>query len=565
MAVNQAEKQQDNVDVVIVGGGICGLTLALQLSQRIPTLSIAVVEKSQHPVKEAAHKVGESTVEMQGHYLRDVLGLGAYLDGAQLHKFGLRMFFSYNGNTDISRRAEYGQSADSPVTSYQLDRGRFENDLGEIIREAGVAFMDGTRVTDVQLRSGTDPHTVTVSDGGPERTLTARWVIDASGRAATLKRQLSLHKPTTHKANASWFRIDYPIDVETWSEDPDWLARVPSGKRRLSTNHLMGEGYWVWIIPLASGSTSIGVVADDNMHPFHKISTFEKTFSFLETHEPQCAAEVGKHSALRQDFRAMKDYAYSCQQVYSNDRWCLTGEAGVAIDPLYSPGGDMMSLSNGFVTDLIERDHRGEDIESLADLHSQLYLLIVDEFFHVYENQLPVMGNARVMATKIVWDTAVYWAVLGLLFFHGQMPRLINSHTLLQGMIRFGEVNSRVEKFFREWAAIDNPCVSDRFANPRAQFDWFADLLHLLPAGLSDEDLELQFSRNISTIEQLSGQLWAIVIDKLSESRDTAVAAQLALWLEDALISELVEKYRAGVYEKAVDDDWPLWNTLPVS
>ena len=311
MAVNQAEKQQDNVDVVIVGGGICGLTLALQLSQRIPTLSIAVVEKSQHPVKEAAHKVGESTVEAQAQYHREVLGLGDYLDSQQLRKYGLRMFFSYNGNADISRRVEFGQSVDSPVSTYQLDRGRFENDLGEIIREAGVAFMDGTRVTDVQLRSGTDPHTVTVSDGGPERTLTARWVIDASGRAATLKRQLSLHKPTTHKANASWFRIDYPIDVETWSEDPDWLARVPSGKRRLSTNHLMGEGYWVWIIPLASGSTSIGVVADDNMHPFHKISTFEKTFSFLETHEPQCAAEVGKHSALRQDFRAMKDYAYS--------------------------------------------------------------------------------------------------------------------------------------------------------------------------------------------------------------------------------------------------------------
>src|ERR1700693_3638723 len=96
-------------DVVILGGGIAGLTLALQLRQSLPDVRLLVAEKQPHPVPEAAHKVGESSVEIQAHYLRDVLGLQEHLDEQQLHKLGLRMFFSHDGNTDITERAEYGQ------------------------------------------------------------------------------------------------------------------------------------------------------------------------------------------------------------------------------------------------------------------------------------------------------------------------------------------------------------------------------------------------------------------------------------------------------------------------
>ena len=35
----------------------------------------------------------------------------------------------------------------------------------------------------------------------------------------------------------------------------------------LSTNHICGEGYWVWLIPLSSGPISIGIVADPRFHP----------------------------------------------------------------------------------------------------------------------------------------------------------------------------------------------------------------------------------------------------------------------------------------------------------
>ena len=80
-------------DVIILGGGLAGLTLSLQLKQRFPDLDILILERRSHPVPEAAHKVGESTVEIAAQYFANVLGLKEYLQRFQLKKFGFRFFF----------------------------------------------------------------------------------------------------------------------------------------------------------------------------------------------------------------------------------------------------------------------------------------------------------------------------------------------------------------------------------------------------------------------------------------------------------------------------------------
>src|SRR5207237_4072527 len=103
-----------------------------------------------------------------------------------------------------------------------------------------------------------------------------RWVVDATGRASTLKRKLGLEKDVAHTINSAWLRLGGGINIDDWSEDPDWHARmVERGFRGLSTNHLMGEGYWVWLIPLVSGPISIGIVADPRFHPYEDINTLE--------------------------------------------------------------------------------------------------------------------------------------------------------------------------------------------------------------------------------------------------------------------------------------------------
>ncbi len=101
-------------DVVILGGGLAGLSLARQLHLEAPSVRVLVAEKRQHPVREAAFKVGESSVEIGAHYFQKVLDLDSHLRSAQLEKLGLRYFFPHADNRDLKRRVELGAPSTRP-------------------------------------------------------------------------------------------------------------------------------------------------------------------------------------------------------------------------------------------------------------------------------------------------------------------------------------------------------------------------------------------------------------------------------------------------------------------
>jgi len=547
----------EQYDVAILGGGIAGLTLALELKKTRPEISVLVVEKQEHPVPEAAHKVGESSVEISAYYFRDVLGLQEHLQTQQLRKFGLRMFFSTEDNKDITRRVEYGQISPAPLPAYQIDRGRMENSLSEALPQKGIAFLDGCKVQQITLQPEHEFHRVSLAYGSSEREIQARWIVDASGRSALLKRQLGLAKKVGHHANAVWFRVGHPIDIDDWSTDTDWLARITDGERTLSTNHLMGHGYWVWLIPLASNSISIGIVTDASIHNFEEMNLFERAMTWLHGHEPQCAEAVEQHRDKIQDFRVMKDYSYSCEQVFSGDRWCLIGEAAVAVDPLYSSGGDLIAIGNGLTCDLINKSLDGEDVNELADGHSQIFLIFSEVWLVAYEKQYPIMGNAKVMVAKVIWDTIIYWAFPGLLYFHDKIRSLSDDPLMVANLYRCWNLHSRVQAFFREWHGIDNVAASNTFADPYSLLDFLVDLHTGMAAGLSDEELQAQFAKNTRLLEHLAGQLVSIVIEELTEHPMTeAIECQIQRWQTEPFLAEVIEIYQEEDKVNPIDSSW---------
>jgi flavin-dependent dehydrogenase len=509
---------RDRYDVVIAGGGLAGLCLAIELKRAASNIDILVAEKSEHPAPLAAHKVGESSVELASHYFREVLGVSDLLSD-ELLKFGLRFLMSNGDNTDVATRLECGPSHFLTVPSFQIDRGQFENGLACRAAELGVDFVDACAVKDFELGDGEGDHRVELDRPDGVRELRCRWLVDASGRRALLKKKLELAEPNRHNVNAVWFRIDHPIDLDDWSDELHWRTRLKHS-RRLSTNHLMGEGYWVWLIPLAGDRTSVGIVVDDKHHPFADISSFERALVWLERHEPQCAEVVRKLADRKMDFKAIRNYSHGVKRMFSGDRWCLVGESGIFIDPFYSPGSDFIAMANGYTADLITRDLRGEAIRDLADRHDQAYRSICRTYLVNYHRQYPLMGSPRVMTTKIVWDFVMYWGGVALIYFAGRLydePFMEKVRPLMQ---RFASMNVRMQALFRDWAAAAqgmDPPRPGAFVD-YAELGFLSNLNAELPCktssegreeGDGDEALMARLERNVRLAEDLKLEIVA--------------------------------------------------------
>ncbi|MGF1465288.1 MAG: NAD(P)/FAD-dependent oxidoreductase [Sandaracinaceae bacterium] len=468
-------------DVIVMGGGLAGLTLARQLTRRRPGTRVTLLERSTRPLPRACHKVGESSVEVGTHYFAEVLGLRPYLEREHLPKNGLRFFC---GRGDIEDRTEIGPGELPPVPSFQLDRGKLESDLRAMVAPH-VDLREGWSVRDIELSSDGAHRVRATAPDGQLHALGARWVVDATGRRRLLRPRLGLARGSAIDASAAWFRIAGRVDPASLASPSAvrWRSRDPRDHRWLSTNHLTGRGYWVWLIPLATGHTSVGIVADRAEHPDGSFHREASARAWLADHEPALAARLD--GVPFEDFGFVRDYSYGAEAFLGESRWACVGEAAFFVDPLYSPGSDFIAFTNTFATELIADDLEGRFDPARLRAFEALLLPMARDLERTLGGQGSVFEHPEVLSAKLWWDYYVYWAFMAAYFFHriyrldaaGQAP-------FLELRTAYEALNQRMQSVFRAWAEL------------RTRPAWKPRPFVPLPMGLSSlTELHLELTR----------------------------------------------------------------------
>ena len=514
-------KTEHTSDVVICGAGLAGLTLARQLKQTLPQCSIILIDSLSRPLPEAAFKVGESMTEAGGHYLAEKLKLTDYFEQHHVLKLGLRFFFSNDADA-FHDRPELGLSRFPKVDSYQVDRGVLEADLRQFNVDAGIELLEGVSVKDIILGENEKAHEV-ILDGNNSpkfQQIKARWVVDAMGRRRFLQKKLGLTQDGRRKKYSSaWFRFKERVDVSDLvpRDQADWHERVPDGRYN-STNHLMGAGYWVWIIPLVSDYTSIGIVAHEDIHPYAGFKTFPLAMQWLKTHEPALAAHLADREPL--DFKGMRRYSYSSKQAFSDRRWACVGEAAVFSDPFYSVGTEMIGFSNTMTTEMIRLDFEGKLTPDRVLSYNQFLLSYNDALTDNIQVAYPFFGNPVVMTAKVIWDTTAAWSFTGAQLFNSIYLCPEKSAQIRQVTSHFFFLTRRIQQLFTEWAEKSPGRLSFDFIDYFFNIDLLSKLrVRNLQAGKNLPELIENQQTNMARIEELAQVLFLLAVEDVMPER----------------------------------------------
>jgi flavin-dependent dehydrogenase len=532
-------------DVAILGGGLAGLTLALQLKRERPETRVLVTDKRTEPAPEAAFKVGESSVEIGAYYYREVVGMRDHLEKYQQRKLGLRFFLPAGDNSDITKRVEFCTPGHLDAFTHQIDRGRFENEAFRRCRKAGADAFRGWRVQDVEI--GPDKHTVHMSQEDETCSVTARWIVDATGRANILRRKLNLGSgaETGHHANAAWIRLAGGLDFEDWTDDEEWLGRMPEkGLRIHSTSHLIQPGYWLWLIQLASGPISIGVCADPRFHPWDEINSFDAFMEWMKRNEPQLHAEIDGRREDVLDFLRVQDFSYGSTRFFSPDRWTLVGEAGGFLDALYSPGSDFIGFSNTYSAELIERELDGEDVTDLVEFYNDFYLSLFNTTAHLYRDNYQLFGNPQVMVAKFVYDSSTYFTGIGNAWCHDKMRKPEDIRKLREALGDAVEMLPVMQQLFRDWNALEQTPFEGVSVLPKQLAPYIAAQADMAHPAEGDEVFE-NTRKNVQYLKALAVWIFHRAARNLPEPPDEnrpinplAISLHPERWEADGLYSD---------------------------
>ena len=338
-------------DVVVIGGGPAGSTVATMLARKgVRTL---LLERERFP----REHVGESLLPASIPVLDDLGVLPEVERAGFLPKWGATMVW---GKEDTPWSWYFKETNRRHPHAYQVWRPQFDGLLLDNSRKHGADVREGCRVLEVLSEQGRVNGVRYRNGDGSEVEVRAAFVVDASGQAGILSHQLGLRRWDPFFRNLAAYAYF------------DGAERLPTP----DANNIFIESYsrgWLWNIPLHTGWASVGVVVDSAAGQEGISRQGPDQFLKEQIAQAPHMAEMLAGAKLVSGPFIIKDWSYLCDRV-AGEGYVLVGDSACFIDPLFSSGVHLALLSGALAAAYVTTVLKDATMsEAAAQVYQEMY------------------------------------------------------------------------------------------------------------------------------------------------------------------------------------------------
>jgi flavin-dependent dehydrogenase len=378
--VNASQIPED-VDVVVIGAGPAGSTLAAILSKYRPETRVLVVERETFP----RHKVGEGLIVDINRVLADMGALEAVENADFPLKHGTTFLWGAerDSTTFLFREAMAVRDGerDYPLEyTWHVDRPIYDQILADCAADHGAEFAFQWSVTELLQEGGRARGVEIRSSEGETRTVRAQWVVDCGGISGPLTRTCATRETDDKLRNIALYGYFRGVG---WHKD---LQGPPELRRTLILTHPRG---WMWVIPIGLHEASVGFVTSldtwaemkaDRGERLDPETIYREAIKELPEHETLFgAAEMFDHRGDGRLVHTIQEFSFNARPIWQPG-WALCGDAAGFVDAILSVGCFVAQTHAQFLAYALASVLDGADEEMALDSYARTVTENLDAF-----------------------------------------------------------------------------------------------------------------------------------------------------------------------------------------